>query len=61
MHPEGCIVTTDGTAVTGLDLPDGMYPWAGGHQDAGSGSGSRRIVKAGRKLFIEGTDTIAGG
>lgn len=57
VHPAGCIVTTDGTAATGLELPDGVYPW--GRQN--SGSGSRRIVKAGRKLFIEGTDTIAGG
>lgn len=54
MHPAGCIVTTDGTAATGLDLADGVYPW-------GQGSASRRIVKAGRKLFVEGTDTIAGG
>ncbi|KAJ9149106.1 Glucosamine-6-phosphate isomerase [Pleurostoma richardsiae] len=52
MHEEGCIVTTDGTAATGLDLPDGVHQWK---------TGGRRVIKSGRKLFLEGTDTIAGG
>lgn len=51
VYSGGCIVTTDGTAATGFDLPDGMYEWTLG----------RTVVKKGEKLFLEGTDTIAGG
>jgi N-acetylglucosamine-6-phosphate deacetylase len=49
IHEEGCILTTDATAVTGL--PDGTYD-------------SRlvvHVVKKGKRLVIEGTDTVAGG
>jgi N-acetylglucosamine-6-phosphate deacetylase len=49
IHEEGCVLTTDATAVTGL--PDGTY-------DSRLGV---RIVKKGKKLVIEGTDTVAGG
>ena len=50
-HEDGCIITTDGTSATGMSLPDGVYESKPG----------RRVVKSGRKLFLEGTDTIAGG
>jgi N-acetylglucosamine-6-phosphate deacetylase len=49
MHEEGCILTTDATAATGL--PDGTY-------DSRLGV---HVVKKGKKLVIEGTDTVAGG
>ena len=49
MHEDGCIVTTDATAATGL--PDGTY-------DSRLGV---RVAKRGKKLVIEGTDTVAGG
>ncbi|OAA53490.1 Glucosamine-6-phosphate isomerase [Niveomyces insectorum RCEF 264] len=52
VHEDGCIITTDGTAATGLDLPDGLHVWR---------QGQRRVIKTGRKLQLEGTDTIAGG
>jgi N-acetylglucosamine-6-phosphate deacetylase len=51
VHREGCILTTDGTAATGFDLPDGTYEW----------TLQRKVVKKGEKLFLEGSDTIAGG
>ncbi|UPL02968.1 hypothetical protein LCI18_013902 [Fusarium solani-melongenae] len=51
VHKDGCILTTDGTAATGWDLPDGTYEWMPG----------KAVVKKGEKLFLEGSDTIAGG
>ncbi|KAJ5110304.1 N-acetylglucosamine-6-phosphate deacetylase [Penicillium argentinense] len=51
VHKNGCILTTDGTAATGFDLPDGTFEWTHG----------RTVVKKGEKLFLEGTDTLAGG
>ncbi|KAK2684543.1 hypothetical protein QWA68_016411 [Fusarium oxysporum] len=51
VHKNGCILTTDGTAATGWDLPEGTYEWMPG----------KTVVKKGEKLFLEGTDTIAGG
>ncbi|OCT50195.1 putative N-acetylglucosamine-6-phosphate deacetylase [Cladophialophora carrionii] len=50
VHEKGCILTTDGTAATGIELTDGVYPWK-----------ERRLEKRGRRMFLEGTDTIAGG
>ncbi|KAM5511661.1 N-acetylglucosamine-6-phosphate deacetylase [Fusarium oxysporum f. sp. phaseoli] len=51
VHKNDCILTTDGTAATGWDLPEGTYEWMPG----------KTVVKNGEKLFLEGTDTIAGG
>lgn len=49
MSEDRCILTTDATASTGL--PDGTY-------DSRLGV---RVAKRGKKLVIEGTDTVAGG
>lgn len=49
MGEDKCILTTDATAVTGL--PDGTY-------DSRLGV---KVAKTGKKLVIEGTDTVAGG
>lgn len=45
--PEGCILVTDAMAPMGL--PSGTYPWS-----------TQMIRKEGLKLFLDGTDTIAG-
>ncbi|KAF8342708.1 Metallo-dependent hydrolase [Cantharellus anzutake] len=49
-HPEGCILVTDAMSFLDPHLPDGHHDWRDG----------RRVVKHGDKLFIEGTDTLAG-
>ncbi|CAN6626124.1 hypothetical protein TRVA0_010S02718 [Trichomonascus vanleenenianus] len=46
-YPEGCVLVTDAMAPMGL--PSGTYPWS-----------TQTIVKQGLKLFLNGTDTIAG-
>lgn len=48
-NEDRCVLTTDATAATGL--PDGTY-------DSRLGV---RVVKQGKKLVMEGTDTVAGG
>ncbi|KAA8917090.1 hypothetical protein TRICI_000762 [Trichomonascus ciferrii] len=45
--PEGCVLVTDAMAPMGL--PSGTYPWS-----------TQMIRKEGLKLFLDGTDTIAG-
>lgn len=49
-HPEGCILVTDAMSMLDPHLPDGVHEWRDG----------KRLVKEGDKLFIEGTDTLAG-
>ncbi|KAJ1305852.1 hypothetical protein OPQ81_010577 [Rhizoctonia solani] len=49
-HPEGCILVTDAMSMLDPHLPDGVHEWRDG----------KRLVKQGDKLFIEGTDTLAG-
>ncbi|KAL1962033.1 hypothetical protein VTN77DRAFT_677 [Rasamsonia byssochlamydoides] len=47
-HSEGLILVTDAMRLCGL--PDGVYEWTNGE----------RIVKAGARLTLEGSDKIAG-
>jgi len=49
-HPEGCILVTDAMSMLDPHLPDGVHEWRD----------DKRLVKNGDKLFIEGTDTLAG-
>jgi len=49
-HPEGCILVTDAMSFLDPHLPNGSHEWRDG----------RRIVKDGDKIFLEGTDTLAG-
>ncbi|KAG9127902.1 hypothetical protein FRC07_007748 [Ceratobasidium sp. 392] len=49
-HPDGCILVTDAMSMLDPHLPDGVHEWRDG----------KRLVKDGDKLFIEGTDTLAG-
>lgn len=49
-HPDGCILVTDAMFMMDPNLPDGAHQWRDG----------RVIVKKGLKLFLEGTETIAG-
>ncbi|CAE7127794.1 unnamed protein product [Rhizoctonia solani] len=49
-HPEGCILVTDAMSMLDPHLPNGVHEWRDG----------KRLVKQGDKLFIEGTDTLAG-
>ncbi|QRV83840.1 carbohydrate esterase family 9 protein [Ceratobasidium sp. AG-Ba] len=49
-HPDGCILVTDAMSMLDPNLPDGVHEWRDG----------KRLVKNGDKLFIEGTDTLAG-
>ncbi|KAL1672244.1 Metallo-dependent hydrolase [Schizophyllum commune] len=50
--PEGCILITDGSSMKILDpnLKDGVHEWRDG----------KRFVKEGDRLYLEGTDTLAG-
>ncbi|KAF8622659.1 hypothetical protein AX15_006770 [Amanita polypyramis BW_CC] len=48
--PERCILITDAMKVLDPNLPDGVYEWREGN----------RYVKEGDKLFLEGTNTLAG-
>lgn len=49
-HPEGCVLVTDAMSMLDPHLPDGVHEWRDG----------KWLVKEGDKLFIEGTDTLAG-
>ncbi|KAI0667066.1 Metallo-dependent hydrolase [Trametes maxima] len=49
-YPEGCILITDAMKILDPSLKDGVHEWRDG----------KRFVKAGDKLYLEGTDTLAG-
>lgn len=49
-HPEGCILVTDAMKILDPNLKDGVHEWRDG----------KRFVKEGEKLYLEGTDTLAG-
>ncbi|KZS86806.1 Metallo-dependent hydrolase [Sistotremastrum niveocremeum HHB9708] len=49
-HKDGCVLITDAMAFMDPHLPDGIYPWRDG----------KNLVRRGYKLFIEGSDTLAG-
>ncbi|KAH8828360.1 Metallo-dependent hydrolase [Flagelloscypha sp. PMI_526] len=49
-HPDGCILITDAMRILDPDLQDGIHEWRDG----------KRFVKEGDKLYLEGTDTLAG-
>ncbi|KAF5393371.1 hypothetical protein D9757_000502 [Collybiopsis confluens] len=49
-HPEGCILITDAMKILDPNLRDGLHDWRDG----------KRFVKEGDKLYLEGTDTLAG-
>ncbi|KAL5478928.1 NAG2 [Sanghuangporus weigelae] len=49
-HKEGCILVTDAMKILDPNMPNGTYDWRDG----------RRVVKEGVRLYIEGTDTLAG-
>lgn len=49
-HPKGCILVTDAQPMLDPNLKDGAYDWRYG----------KRLVKEGHKLYVEGTDTLAG-
>ncbi|KAH8666403.1 N-acetylglucosamine-6-phosphate deacetylase [Xylariales sp. PMI_506] len=50
-HPEGFILVTDAMHMAGL--PDGSYQWTNGDR-------TNHLIKKGRKLLLEDSDTIAG-
>jgi len=50
-HPEGFILVTDAMHMVGL--PDGPYEWTNGDKRT-------RLVKKGKVLLVENSDTIAG-
>ncbi|KAI0036148.1 Metallo-dependent hydrolase [Vararia minispora EC-137] len=50
VHPEGCILITDAMKILDPHLKDGIHEWRDG----------KRFVKEGEKLYLEGTDTLAG-
>ncbi|KAH8108982.1 Metallo-dependent hydrolase [Phellopilus nigrolimitatus] len=49
-HKDGCILVTDAMKILDPNMPDGVYDWRD----------ERRVVKEGVRLYIEGTDTLAG-
>ncbi|KIM82614.1 carbohydrate esterase family 9 protein [Piloderma croceum F 1598] len=49
-HPEGCILITDAMKILDPNLHDGVHEWRDG----------KRFVKEGDKLYLEGTNTLAG-
>ncbi|EPS96629.1 hypothetical protein FOMPIDRAFT_88546 [Fomitopsis schrenkii] len=49
-YPEGCILITDAMKILDPHLHDGVHEWRDG----------KRFVKEGDKLYLEGTDTLAG-
>ncbi|KAI5116892.1 hypothetical protein M0805_004160 [Coniferiporia weirii] len=49
-HKDGCVLVTDAMKILDPNMPDGTYEWRD----------DRRVVKEGVRLFIEGTDTLAG-
>jgi N-acetylglucosamine-6-phosphate deacetylase len=48
--PEGCILITDAMKILDPHLADGVHEWRDG----------QKFVKDGDRLFLEGTDTLAG-
>ncbi|KAH9067634.1 Metallo-dependent hydrolase [Lactarius vividus] len=50
VYPEGCILITDAMKILDPHLKDGVHEWRDG----------QRFVKEGVKLYLEGTDTLAG-
>ncbi|KAJ6497656.1 carbohydrate esterase family 9 protein [Mycena sanguinolenta] len=48
--PDGCILITDAMKILDPNLRDGIHEWRDG----------KRFVKEGYKLYLEGTDTLAG-
>ncbi|KAF4599940.1 hypothetical protein EYR40_007046 [Pleurotus pulmonarius] len=49
-YPEGCILITDAMKILDPNLKDGIHEWRDG----------QRFVKEGDKLYLEGTNTLAG-
>lgn len=49
-YPERCILITDAMKILDPNLRDGVYEWREG----------KRYVKEGDKLYLEGTNTLAG-
>ncbi|TFK50997.1 Metallo-dependent hydrolase [Heliocybe sulcata] len=49
-YPEGCILITDAMKILDPHLQDGVHEWRDG----------KKFVKEGDKLYLEGTDTLAG-
>ncbi|KAI0079822.1 Metallo-dependent hydrolase [Panus rudis PR-1116 ss-1] len=49
-YPDGCILITDAMKILDPNLHDGVHEWRDG----------KRFVKEGDKLYLEGTDTLAG-
>jgi N-acetylglucosamine-6-phosphate deacetylase len=49
-YPEGCILITDAMKILDPNLKDGVHAWRDGEN----------FVKEGDKLYLEGTDTLAG-
>ncbi|KAF8653304.1 hypothetical protein AX16_004004 [Volvariella volvacea WC 439] len=49
-HPDGCILITDAMKILDPNLQDGVHEWRDG----------KRFVKEGDKLYLEGTQTLAG-
>ncbi|KAI8978188.1 Metallo-dependent hydrolase [Trametes punicea] len=49
-YPDGCILITDAMKILDPKLKDGVHEWRDG----------KRFVKDGDKLYLEGTDTLAG-
>ncbi|THV07490.1 Metallo-dependent hydrolase [Dendrothele bispora CBS 962.96] len=49
-YPEGCILITDAMKILDPNLSDGVHEWRDG----------KRFVKEGDKLYLEGTNTLAG-
>ncbi|KAJ4483511.1 carbohydrate esterase family 9 protein [Lentinula aciculospora] len=49
-YPEGCILITDAMKILDPNLRDGVHEWRDG----------KRFIKEGDKLYLEGTDTLAG-
>ncbi|ETW74854.1 carbohydrate esterase family 9 protein [Heterobasidion irregulare TC 32-1] len=50
VFPEGCILITDAMKILDPHLRDGVHEWRDG----------KRFVKEGDRLYLEGTDTLAG-
>ncbi|TFY71557.1 hypothetical protein EVG20_g1443 [Dentipellis fragilis] len=50
VYPDGCILITDAMKILDPNLKDGVHEWRDG----------KRFVKEGFKLYLEGTDTLAG-
>ncbi|KAI0002207.1 hypothetical protein BJV74DRAFT_817784 [Russula compacta] len=50
VYPDGCILITDAMKILDPHLKDGVHEWRDG----------KRFVKEGAKLYLEGTDTLAG-